>query len=187
MKLLSGVALLCLSLISVVLWCAWLSDPLHGDSDAVYRVVFVPVASPALIAVFWATSLLDGVRRAPRVPAIAPVALLDASGAAIAETASPRSHIRIWTLAVREMRGVPIIAAILLASINSAGAQYGPDFPTEAQRGPAFPKYVSPSATNPTNWVAAPPIPEPAQRSKWGAHWRLRPHAHGRRLHLHNR
>jgi hypothetical protein len=85
------------------------------------------------------------------------------------------------------MPRVLIIAAMLIASVGGACAQYGPAYPTPSQRGPAFPKHVSPNATNPTNWVAAPPIPEPAPQSRWWGRGRWRAHAHyahGRRLYL---
>lgn len=166
-KLLCGVVLLCLSLIWVVLWCAQLSDPLSTDFNAVYRVIFVLVASLAFIPVFWAASLLDGAGRAHHVSATAPFALPEAK----TKSESPKSSIWIWTLAAHEMRQVAMIVAILLASINSVGAQSnrGPAYPTEAQRGQAFSKHVSPSATNPTNWVARPPIPEPEPQPRW---WR---------------
>lgn len=68
MKLLGGIALLCLSATWIVLWCAQLSEPLLAD----YQVVFILVASLALIPVLWATSLLDRAQREPVEPAAAP-------------------------------------------------------------------------------------------------------------------
>ena len=43
---------------------------------------------------------------------------------------------------------------------SSQDSQFGPDFPSAgSDRGPAFPKYVSPTESNPTNWVTPPPDP----------------------------
>jgi hypothetical protein len=69
MKLLSGIVLLCLSAIWVVLWCAPLSDPML---DAGAQVLFVLVATLALIPVFWATWLIDRAWRAPLVSTTIP-------------------------------------------------------------------------------------------------------------------
>jgi hypothetical protein len=65
-----------------------------------------------------------------------------------------------------------MIAAVLLAGGYSVGAQSfesgpntsptavsstrGPAFPAESKRGPNFPKGVSPTDTNSTNWVSTP-------------------------------
>lgn len=162
MKSLCGVVLLCLSLIWVIFWCARLFDPLRTDPNTLYQIVFLLLACLAFIPVLCAAALLNRAWRSPLVSA--PIT-------------QPVRKLRIWTLAAYEMRAVPMVGAILLASINSAGAQSdrGPAFPTEAQRGPAFPKYVSPSANSPTNWVAPAAIPEPApqSRSRWwgGGRW----------------
>lgn len=72
MKLLYGIALLCLSALWATFWCAQVSDPLLTD----YQVVFVLVASLALIPVFWATSLIDQAWRAPLAPATRPILVM---------------------------------------------------------------------------------------------------------------
>jgi hypothetical protein len=71
-KMLCGVVLLCLSALWAFLWCAQLSDPML---DAGYQVLFVLVASLALIPVFWATWLIDSAWRAPLTSTTAPIAL----------------------------------------------------------------------------------------------------------------
>src|SRR5215467_4636404 len=43
---------------------------------------------------------------------------------------------------------------------QSPNSQFGPDFPRpDSDRGSAFPKYVSPTENNPTNWITPPPDP----------------------------
>jgi hypothetical protein len=79
------------------------------------------------------------------------------------------------------MLRVPFTVAALLTSLCVANpcvavaeeSGRGPAYPLESKRGPAFPKYVSPTQSNPTNWVAAPPIPEPAPTTRWWGRWRL--------------
>jgi len=38
--------------------------------------------------------------------------------------------------------------------VSPAVAQHGPAYPSDSNRGPAFPGSVSPTDTNPTNWIA---------------------------------
>jgi hypothetical protein len=52
------------------------------------------------------------------------------------------------------MRRVLLIVAALVCFANTVSAQQGPAYPsTGAGRGKAFPKQVSPTHPNPTNWV----------------------------------
>jgi hypothetical protein len=60
-KLLGSISLVLLSGLWAIFWCAQLSDLSLTD----YSVVFVLVASLALIPVFWATSLINRAWRRP--------------------------------------------------------------------------------------------------------------------------
>jgi hypothetical protein len=62
-----------------------------------------------------------------------------------------------------------IITAVLIAfMVAPARAQddsmppssHGPAFPSDSRRGPAFPKSVSPTDSNPTSWVSSPQLKE---------------------------
>jgi hypothetical protein len=66
------------------------------------------------------------------------------------------------------MRGILIIAAIIIGLVSAVRAQQpsdsppdssqGPNFPSPgSDRGPAFPKSVSPTGSNQTNWAAPQP------------------------------
>jgi hypothetical protein len=66
------------------------------------------------------------------------------------------------------MRGALIIATIVIGFASAARAEQagavppdspqGSNYPSPgSSRGPAFPKSVSPTGTNPTNWVTPPP------------------------------
>lgn len=56
------------------------------------------------------------------------------------------------------MRCVLIIAVTMACFASPVSAQQGPAYTSPgASRGHAFPKHVSPTQTNPTNWVARKP------------------------------
>jgi hypothetical protein len=72
------------------------------------------------------------------------------------------------------MLHIPLIIAALLTSVCVAAAQesdHGPAYPSESQRGPNFPKYVSPNDSNPANWIGAPPLLEPYPVTRWWLRW----------------
>ena len=71
MKLLGGVGLLCLSVVWALFWCVQLSHPTVAYYTE-YKVLFILVASLAIIPLFWGTSLLDQAIRAPVAPETAP-------------------------------------------------------------------------------------------------------------------
>lgn len=71
MKMLGGVSLLCLSVAWALFWCAEAAHPLLAHENG-YLILFIFVASLAVIPLFWATSLLDHSIRAPLEPAAAP-------------------------------------------------------------------------------------------------------------------
>src|ERR1700728_3592255 len=62
----------------------------------------------------------------------------------------------LWThplSAENAMRQALIIAALIVASAGPALAQQGSEYPSPGSgRGSAFPKHVSPTGSNPTNW-----------------------------------
>jgi hypothetical protein len=70
-KMLGGVGLLCLSVLWALFWCIQLSHPMVAYYTE-YKVLFILVASLAIIPLFWGTSLLDQAIRAPIAPEAAP-------------------------------------------------------------------------------------------------------------------
>jgi hypothetical protein len=62
------------------------------------------------------------------------------------------------------MRYIIIVAVLIAVMVAPARAQgdsmrsssHGPAFPSDSHRGPAFPKSVSPTDSNPTSWVSSP-------------------------------
>jgi hypothetical protein len=53
------------------------------------------------------------------------------------------------------MRSVVIIVATIAVTVSPVRAQQGPAFPVPgSNRGPNFPASVSPTESNPTNWIA---------------------------------
>ena len=73
-----------------------------------------------------------------------------------------------------------VVTASLGAATCAASAQHGPDYPSASDRGADFPKSVSPTDTNPTNWVGSPALHEDQGQSVAGRHWE-RPVANRRR------
>jgi uncharacterized membrane protein YgcG len=74
----------------------------------------------------------------------------------------------VWML-----RALLIVAALLPSVCVAAAEQsdHGPAYLATSQRGPNFPKYVAPNESNPANWIAAPPLPEPVPTTRWWARW----------------
>jgi hypothetical protein len=61
------------------------------------------------------------------------------------------------------MRFMLTVATVIVAISFPVGAQQGPALPAPgSDRGPAFPKSVSPTQSNPTNWVKPPSEPDPS-------------------------
>jgi hypothetical protein len=69
--MLGGFGLLCLSGAWALFWCGQLSHPMVAYY-AEYKVLFILLASPAIIPLFWGTSLLDAAIRAPVAAATMP-------------------------------------------------------------------------------------------------------------------
>jgi hypothetical protein len=61
------------------------------------------------------------------------------------------------------MRRILILATAFVGISFPVCAQQGAAFPSPgSDRGPAFPKSVSPTESNPTNWVKPPAQPDPS-------------------------
>jgi hypothetical protein len=75
-------------------------------------------------------------------------------------------------------RALTITAVLLTCVLPAAAAEHGPAYPSDSNRGPAFPSSAAPSDSNFINWVAphdqyTDPDGPNARRNHWGRrYWR---------------
>jgi hypothetical protein len=73
---------------------------------------------------------------------------------------------------IKSLRTALVLAAISPLAVNAqSGSNLGPAFPSPgSDRGPNFPGGVSPTQSNPTNWVTVPQ--QYTQPAPWVQSWR---------------
>jgi hypothetical protein len=83
------------------------------------------------------------------------------------------------------MQRIVIITTVIACILSPVQAQQGPAYPSPgSDRGDTFPKHVSPTGSNPTNWVKqkreyTDPYGPNSKRNRWyGGHYYHHHHHH---------